>query len=321
MARTRRAGRFFTTLLAHSAALLSLAAVFEAGQLSIADHADRRAGAAASFRLLIPSVAADSGQRQFTADNLPFMWHFGTSLSPLDQTKIKEGLAQAAEQAAIRFGAEPPSAQVYASGDVSDLETAVRDTAVGVPTAFWDCPVCAATWYRLMFFKASPAFFESGTTEQATAHEYFHVLQDEAMGLDALRNMQTAPPSGTPPFDPIWLIEGSAEWFQMTVYSVKAPGPGAALIARRTVEAAADPTPLEAMESMDGYYASQRYYSVGPAAVQVLIHQSDPTPLLRYYTLIRQGLPWQEAFREAFGRSVSAFYGEFRAYRASLKKP
>lgn len=62
-------------------------------------------------------------------------------------------------------------------------------------------------------------------------------------------------------------------------------------IARRTAEAAADPTPLETLESSQGYYGpGQPAYSIGPSAVQLLIGQVRPESLLRYYSLIGQGL-------------------------------
>jgi hypothetical protein len=64
--------------------------------------------------------------------------------------------------------------------------------------------------------------------------------------------------------------------------------------------------------------AGSNAWGIMPLAVERLVGQASTSKLLPYFEAIGRGEPWQVAFTTVFGKSVSAFYTEFEAYRQGL---
>jgi hypothetical protein len=66
--------------------------------------------------------------------------------------------------------------------------------------------------------------------------------------------------------------------------------------------------PLRGMETREGFVGEDRMgYRVGLLAAELLSSYSGQSSLVRYFTLLQPGTPWQEAFEAAFGLTVEEF--------------
>ena len=76
--------------------------------------------------------------------------------------------------------------------------------------------------------------------------------------------------------------------------------------------------PLSTMETRTGFEAAGRNpYAYSILAGESLAYHDGPTVLMRYYTLLKPGITWQQAFRTAFGMTVAEFYQLFEEHRAA----
>ncbi len=155
-----------------------------------------------------------------------------------------------------------------------------------------------------------PAFEMRALPDQRRTlyHEYFHVVQG-FLSLDR---------SGRSDVNtPLWLLEGSARYFENAVR------PGDLQSVRRTQIRRWDALPtLEQLEETGGSVAtggSGGAYTLGLVASDYLVTKYGRERLQHDFWVALAGTDWRSAFLEVFGVTVDAFYSEFEAYRATLR--
>ncbi len=142
---------------------------------------------------------------------------------------------------------------------------------------------------------------------QIVYHEYFHVVQGF---LSEGRSSRGAVP-------PLWLIEGSARYFENGVRAADLRS------ARRDqIRRWGDLPTLAQLEDAGGSKAtggSGDAYTVGFVASDYLVNTYGRERLQHDFWVALATTDWRSAFLEVFGLTVDAFYAEFEAYRATLK--
>lgn len=138
------------------------------------------------------------------------------------------------------------------------------------------------------------------------AHEYFHNVQ-RSVGC------QVGWDSGG--LDPVWLGEGSAEFYAFWVLSESGMTPLYQTIEQLKLPLRVDKSlTLPAMEVP----AIQSFsYSLAAVAVDFLVSKSDIDSYIAYCGLRSSGVQWMSAFEQAFGISPSEFYEQFELYRTN----
>ena len=160
-----------------------------------------------------------------------------------------------------------------------------------------------AMWiYGPKFQRESPS-----EQRQIVYHEYFHLVQGFLSGGRSGRGV----------VPPLWLMEGSARYFE------NAMRPADLQSARRSqIRRWADLPTLEQLEDAGGSKAtggSGDAYTVGFVASDYLVNTYGRERLQHDFWVALATTDWRSAFLEVFGLSVDAFYAEFEAYRATLK--
>jgi hypothetical protein len=130
------------------------------------------------------------------------------------------------------------------------------------------------------------------------AHEYFHNLQTE-IGCR---------------FSPIWLAEGSAEYFGYQV-AIWAGQTDAATVHQRQLLRARAGDALPPLEATSVLGDDARAYGLWYLAVEQLLAGGNVRPLRRFCANVPEGMSQSEAFEEAFGRSFDTYFAEFAAWR------
>ena len=154
-----------------------------------------------------------------------------------------------------------------------------------------------------------PGFEQKSPSDQRQIvyHEYVHLVQGF---LSRGRSSRGEVP-------PLWLIEGSARYFENAVR------PGDLQSARPSqIRRWADLPRLEQLEDAGGSKAtggSGDAYTVGFVASDYLVNTYGRERLQHDFWVALATTDWRSAFFEVFGLSVDAFYSEFEAYRATLK--
>ncbi len=159
-------------------------------------------------------------------------------------------------------------------------------------------------WIYGPAFGATP----SSSQRKAVYHEYFHVVQSSLSGDRSGRSDVNTP---------LWLVEGSAEYFEHTV------SPGDLERARATNVKRWDALPtLQEHEESGGSPAiggSGGAYTLGFVASDYLVRKYGSDRLKHDFWVALAGTDWRSAFLQVFGITVDAFYSEFEAYRATLR--
>jgi hypothetical protein len=70
------------------------------------------------------------------------------------------------------------------------------------------------------------------------------------------------------------------------------------------------------METSQGFQQASNPYGLSCLASDYLTLTSGLGSLAAYYGAIGRGLPWQQAFQQAFGITIETFYADFAAYRS-----
>ena len=147
----------------------------------------------------------------------------------------------------------------------------------------------------------------------ATAHEYTHVLQHQLSG---------SRPDWHPPFEPLWMVEGTAEWVEMALLH-------SAGVSQTTL-AAESRRALVGESSLSDTVSGGSEYTVGPAAALTLAPDlSDDTLFDLYRTFApsyagpryrwRSWPTWSDGFAEHFGETVDEFYQRFESERSERR--
>ena len=138
-------------------------------------------------------------------------------------------------------------------------------------------------------------------TRLSLAHEFVHAIQGNLS-------------EGWRQRPPVWHIEGMAEH----LFRVLAADRGMEKCTPNRCNgvgsfndfllAALDYPPLETQETREGLAGLHYGYASGMVASAILAELASMPSLMEFYSLIGQGYDWQDAFREAFGMTVSEFY-------------
>jgi hypothetical protein len=161
----------------------------------------------------------------------------------------------------------------------------------------------------LGFSTGSPVWIDTSATQRIkiAVHEYWHAAigsLDPGMGFLS------------------WMNEGSAEFFGY-----------AAVIERGLI----DPAVASAFHQLNVIYAPGMVsldrlergfdFSTGPVyslaylAIEQLVLRAGPEAVRDYFELTGSGVDARQAFEEAFGQELDAFYAEFAALRDGLTEP
>jgi hypothetical protein len=139
-------------------------------------------------------------------------------------------------------------------------------------------------------------------------HEYAHVIQAQFLGypLGGNARLHTAR-SG-----PLWLMEGSAQYFPSELSSYRKQ-------IRRYVAQYRRKLPAELPDLAD-YETPQALkddpegvYKLGFLATLLLVQIANSQEIFEFYQRIGRGADWRQAFADSFGVTVAEFYETFRA--------
>jgi hypothetical protein len=138
-------------------------------------------------------------------------------------------------------------------------------------------------------------------------HEYFHALQH------SLSRSRASFPSSAPP---LWLIEGTARYFENAVSTREMDN-----FRRTAIKRWQDLPALEELERSGGATStggSGHAYTVGAVATDYLVMKYGRELVTRDYWVALADADWRAAFLQVFGVSVETFYAEFATYRQGL---
>lgn len=149
----------------------------------------------------------------------------------------------------------------------------------------------------------------SGDRRRAIHHEYFHGIQLQLSRTRSARSDVSLP---------LWLGEGSAEFFENAVT------PGDLEAFRRGQVRRWDALgALASLEDAGGARViggSGAAYVVGSVASDYLITRYGRDLLQRDFWVAFGRTDWRSAFQQVFGITVDDFYAEFEAYRSTLPR-
>ena len=149
---------------------------------------------------------------------------------------------------------------------------------------------------------------------QILLHEAYHAAQFQLLSAPERNESRE---ERLQDWGPEWIVEGSAQYYALR-YPLPCSADGISYLRKKTV---AYPIGLQELElyweqtdknSAIGRDNRDLNYSLSLLATCVLVASSEPVNLHRYFQIIGLGQSWEAAFAEAFGQSISSFYGEFR---------
>lgn len=174
--------------------------------------------------------------------------------------------------------------------------------AIGGPGGTW------VDWGASDFQSDPPALLQ-----KILAHELFHAMQAQ-LGMPDDRTLPIDQPRRG---GPNWIIEGSAEYIGYRVAGdLGLQSYDASLAQQKTIVRGVS-TPLDQLMTIQQSQFGS-FYNLSEVAVDHLVAETSVGALIDYFKGLGAGRTWQEAFQQAFGRTIDAYYGDFAAYRAKL---
>ncbi len=152
-------------------------------------------------------------------------------------------------------------------------------------------------------------------------HEYYHTLQTHlARSLEVEYDEDYKPSDEDVDYEgPRWLVEGTAVYAAARAMDAAGLVPYAKERGLRLELAAETTTTLKALETTAQTERSpdkDAHYTLGFFAAELLARSVPNDPYLRaYWTALGDGLPYDRAFRRAFGLTPDEFYAHFEAHR------
>lgn len=223
----------------------------------------------------------------------------GTDVPEEDEVYVREGIQLVQDYIETTFPESPPPSvivNVRHSSEASDRHT----------TAF------SGGSYIVVFTKSR------GWTTLApfdrvhvVVHEYIHSWQREQFGDGA----ETVP---------TWLIEGMAEYLGYDAVIDEGLVREQEVIDFHAWSLLDSPEidPLDELEARDAFYGEfGPVYSLAYVAVARLLEDGSIEEIERFQALVESGVPWEEAFAEAFGQAVDDFYAEVEDARDEVIAP
>jgi hypothetical protein len=142
---------------------------------------------------------------------------------------------------------------------------------------------------------------------QTIYHEYFHALQRSLSRTRIFR----------PDTHPLWLIEGSATYFEHAVTPTELENFRRTQVRRWEAKPA-----LDALETSGGAASTGGTgdaYTVGAVASDYLVTRYGRERLQSELWQAIAETDWRSAFERVFGVSVDTFYSDFASYRQTLR--
>lgn len=154
----------------------------------------------------------------------------------------------------------------------------------------------------------TPTYAKSRTNSRRLTllHEYFHTVQRSLSGPSRSRL-------------PLWLVEGSAKYFEVRVgsdrgYTYFEKDRENNLVKSKALGPLAKYETEGASKARGG---NGEAYTLGFVASDYLVQTKGVDALKRdFWTLLASTPDWKTAFTQAFGTSVEAFYADFEAQRS-----
>ena len=230
-----------------------------------------------------------------------------------------------------RFGVEATDFMVLVGTDAETLAPVFRDVVgrdllgayvppgYAAPTSQLPAPYVTTavdgTPVIVLIYGSNPFY----KLEEAIAHEYFHVLQHQLLEPMYYHTSEV---------EPYWLVEGMATYADH-LYSQSRSDRRPFLGDRYTpYEDLADaineketinPRFLEnvaiASTFRDGYAVNPTYvYSIAFAGADFLVEKAGEDSVVEFWRLFPQRPTWEQAFEEAFGMGIEAFYDSFEEW-------
>jgi hypothetical protein len=306
-----------------------------AGPLSAATTVYRWTGVRANLphQFRVNALGGDGGWHTSTSDGLyprcdvinavnvrsaPPGLHYHFFDGVADEQLIRTAIDAARSFARSNLGASADTVVIFVSHDVEDIISAGQYWLPGSPPdEGWRSTRIGAAAYRVIFINTGPPGRWANTANPApiAAHEYFHAVQYELMGSNfASQNT----PSGVPLLGPIWLVEGSAHYLAYLLEDQLQRLDYARYHSELANVLSGLPYDLASMETRAGFASSEGAgYLLGTLAVELLSKPRGLASLATYYQAIGQRLDWRQAFTQAFGIDIEAFYQLFREYAAN----
>jgi hypothetical protein len=247
-----------------------------------------------------------------TAQGITYI--FGTNVSQADQASVRDAIKNATDYGKEVVGYEPPTYTVHAFHDQGEMaETYARwiedpspgtiervrrmfGPNIGGVVSFGDgmfIPTWVASWTRSSTFRYL-----------VVAHEYMHVMQGSLRATPERR--------GTP----LWLSEGSAEYFGVLAFSRKTGREYSSLRDAYIREVDGVRESLVNLEAGGRFsQIANDSYPLAMLAFEYLIRDRGWKALVDYYRAIGANVQWQQAFTNSFGVAYDSFAGSFEAYR------
>jgi hypothetical protein len=218
------------------------------------------------------------------------LWDVDPAVSSTEVDLIEQGISLAAEYLDAHLGGrtQGPILVTVATTDICYQGTAVA----------WrgQISVCVN----------SPGWLTAIDAEKAkiSAHEYFHTLQGE---------LNCPPP-------PVWIVEGSAEYFGYEVVRDAGLLTSGEIHAHHKTALQYSTPPVPALQEFEEGYGSflGSLYSVFYFAGERLAEQAGLMSL-RTFCTSAANQPWRDAFGETFDQSLAEFYEDFATHRDGLK--
>lgn len=239
---------------------------------------------------------------------------FGTNVTQGDQAAVREAIKLSTDYGKELLGYEPSTYTVHAFQDVGEMADAYArwiedpspDTVARARRIFGPSLAGVVSFGDGMFIPTWNAAWTRSTTYRylVIAHEYMHVIQG------ALR--ETADRRGTP----LWLSEGSAEYFGVLAYCRKTGASYDTIRNNYIREVSGFTESLVALESGGRFsQTAADSYPLAMLAFEFLIKDKGWKGLTDYYRAIGRGEDWQRAFTQSFGTPYESFAGAFEGYR------
>lgn len=263
--------------------------------LTVTDDHDATATATATIAAAQPTATA-------------FEFHYGAGIADADKAAVEAG-AYASGRALDRLGHTLMRTPIFVETDVHALAADFVSLYGGTveQNVTWMQNTSASASRRAVFLLVTHPDWQRVTPADRSitvAHETFHVLQNQLF---------PGAPFGASQFAVRWMLEGSAEWwgcYAAGIHGVDERKENYAGIVRQN--------PALTLADLEPLSAPQPAYGFGFIAVDRLVTMRGVESLFEFWRLAGSGVPWHDAFAQAFGMSVDAFYADFDAYRRTL---
>ena len=230
---------------------------------------------------------------------------FGDEI-PIDQrVQIQDGLALGYTCLQMWFGESMPI-NVYARFSTDDIAK-IYSQKMGVPISESWADSVAQTAGRNLFLRTSESWIINSPVQRyvIVIHELFHTQQSAWAGNDLMTTGETTPRSG-----PIWLIEGSAQYFGERCAAESGLKSWDETLSKYQFAASQSEAQLPSMVTPLDWVQNGSYVT-SLLGADILYRQSGWEGFRTYFKAILAGTPWPRAFETAFGITPDDLYAGF----------